>query len=491
MFNFLDLPEDILLEICTYIGPQGLLALKQTCRVLHALGCTHHVWNQMMIDFPLDLPLRANKQALPALQIQCAVIKALRLDYNWRTHSARIRQFKGAMCDNAVDQMQPLGSQWLITLSRSPSSTQISVWDVGGSRCSRIASVETSTALRFSADLYTQSKMVIAVIEHNDPRNEHLNVYSLCLTEGENERGPSTGNLELCHSIFKPLSRGTFFDVHAYGCIVAAAVARFSGPTSPPAYEVVIVDTSTHRQWVFDPGFSLGVERVRLKLSLNRIVLVGVEASKTLLIREFGLSSFFLLKKTYKLDNGTAVNSYIDRLPDGVDNTNLILLNYDAIQFPTEFDVHLSLESANGTSGFIPIVVFPSLVVPTGGLAYMIKFPLSPTTHNMEGMEELQGTIQIPMQQFSTSAKTSADILCVGRTGYRAVWIQRRWDNDEFEFMKTTFSSSDELVDVIPLLPKHTPLPFKSHACQSLAFDEASGRLYISVHTGELFILDL
>lgn len=28
-FNFLDLPEDIHLEICVHVGPSGLLALKQ------------------------------------------------------------------------------------------------------------------------------------------------------------------------------------------------------------------------------------------------------------------------------------------------------------------------------------------------------------------------------------------------------------------------------------------------------------------------------
>lgn len=64
-------------------------------------------------------------------------------------------------------------------------------------------------------------------------------------------------NLELRHSVSKSLARGAFFDVHVCGHIVAAAVARFSDPTSPPSYDVIIVNVLTHTQWVFDPNFPL------------------------------------------------------------------------------------------------------------------------------------------------------------------------------------------------------------------------------------------
>lgn len=144
----------------------------QTCRVLHALGCTNYVWNQIRIDLPLDLPFKSDIQHLPASLLQRAVIKALRLEHNWRHRATRIRQLERIPCGNTIDQMQPLGSQWLVTLSRSPSLAQIAVWHVGGLRGCRVASVDTTTALRFSADLHTRSEIIIAVIEHNDPRKE-------------------------------------------------------------------------------------------------------------------------------------------------------------------------------------------------------------------------------------------------------------------------------------------------------------------------------
>lgn len=233
------------------------------------------------------------------------------------------------------------------------------------------------------------------------------------------------------------------------------------------------------------------MERVRLKLSSDRVILVGVENNKMLMIRDYGLPLSILSDGPYRNDSATTVFPFAAHLPADIDDTDVIIPDRNAIQFPNGFDFHLSTESANGVSAFMPIVVFPSLIVPMGGLGYTINFPFSLSTPKKELTQETSSTVQIPMQQFSTPARTSADIVCVGKTGRRAVWMQRRWDNDEFEFMKATFSSSGESVMAIPLLPKHTPLPFEPHACQSLALDEAVGRLYISVNTGDLFILDL
>lgn len=230
---------------------------------------------------------------------------------------------------------------------------------------------------------------------------------------------------------------------------------------------------------------------MRLKLSSDRVVLVGVENNKTLIIRDYGLPLSILSGRPYLNDSGTTISPFATHLPADVDDTDAVISDRNAIQFPNGFDFYLSTESANGVSAFMPIIVFPSFIVPMGGLGYTINFPLSLSTSKKELVRKIPSTVRIPMQQFSTPARTSADIVCVGKTGRRAVWMQRRWDNDEFEFMKATFSSSGESVTVIPLLPKHTPLPFEPHACQSLAFDEAVGRLYVSINTGELYILDL
>lgn len=87
--------------------------------------------------------------------------------------------------------------------------------------------------------------------------SRHLNIYSLCLTKDTNGHAQNPASLELRHSVSKPLARGAFFDVHVCGHIVAAAVARFSDPTSPPSYDVILVNVLTHTQWLFHPDFPL------------------------------------------------------------------------------------------------------------------------------------------------------------------------------------------------------------------------------------------
>ena len=39
-----------------------------------------------------------------------------------------------------------------------------------------------------------------------------------------------------------------------------------------------------------------------------------------------------------------------------------------------------------------------------------------------------------------------------------------------------------------PLLPPHLVLPSHAHACQSLAFDEAKGRVCLAMRTGEVYV---
>jgi hypothetical protein len=236
-----------------------------------------------------------------------------------------------------------------------------------------------------------------------------------------------------------------------------------------------------------------GVEQLRLRLYLDRIVLVGVKQHMALTICVYAIPSSLLSTQPY-LGDSRPLGACVTQPPVNVDDIDALVLNCTDIQFPTGFDFHLSTESAEETSTIMPIIVFPSLVVLTGGLGYTINFPLSSLNHKTDfGQlgESHPICTKIQMQQFATPAKTSTDIICIGKTGLRAVWMQRRWDNDEFDFIKATFPSSGEPASVMSLLPKYTPLPFEPHACQSLAFDEAGGHLYISLHTGELYLLDL
>jgi hypothetical protein len=109
---------------------------------------------------------------LPASQLQRAAVRALRLEQNWRQITTRIRHLKRIPHGCMIDQMQLLGPRWLVTLSRSPSKTQVAVWDFGEPHDYHFASVDTDIALKFSAALSPRFGMIIAVIEHDKLRME-------------------------------------------------------------------------------------------------------------------------------------------------------------------------------------------------------------------------------------------------------------------------------------------------------------------------------
>lgn len=98
----------------------------------------------------------------------------------------------------------------------------------------------------------------------------------------------------------------------------------------------------------------------------------------------------------------------------------------------------------------------------------------------------------MPVHVFSTPASAASDIVCLGRTGHRSVWLERRWDTDTFTLMKATFSPEGKRAAVVArLLSGHFTLPFETFSIQSMAFDEGTGRVSLGLHTGELYILDL
>lgn len=98
----------------------------------------------------------------------------------------------------------------------------------------------------------------------------------------------------------------------------------------------------------------------------------------------------------------------------------------------------------------------------------------------------------MPVHVFSTPASAASDIICLGPTGRRAVWLERRWDTDSFTLMKATFFREGKHAAIVErLLPAHTAMPFEIYSCQSMAFEESTGRVCLGLHTGELYILQL
>ena len=90
---------------------------------------------------------------------------------------------------------------------------------------------------------------------------------------------------------------------------------------------------------------------------------------------------------------------------------------------------------------------------------------------------------------FGTATGTRPEIVCMGKTGYRAVWLDHQWESDEYKLWKATFRPGNAAV-VDLLVPPHHPLPFEAHMIVSLSFEEATGRVCVGLRTGAVYILE-
>lgn len=122
----------------------SLHAATQTCRVLYALGSNDYLWHRIVptIRIPLEIPADVDINSLSGAELQKAVIKAIRLELNWRRPTSRIMGMTPILrgtCNVPIDEMRLLpGARWLVTAQRNRPlgrlSTTVSLWcleDIG------------------------------------------------------------------------------------------------------------------------------------------------------------------------------------------------------------------------------------------------------------------------------------------------------------------------------------------------------------------------
>ncbi|TFK72888.1 hypothetical protein BDN72DRAFT_894340 [Pluteus cervinus] len=477
------LPEDLLLAICLHLTPADLLSLKQTCRVLHAFGCMDYVWHQMRVDLPLDLPLHGCPRALAASQLQEVTMKALQLDHNWSQPISRIKQLTQILHGGIVSQMQHLGPNWLVTLSRYTTSTRLCVWCLRKlSKAYKIASFDVlSETIGFSASINSGSgdTAFIALYGTDSSRNESLKIYSTLLEESPREDESSLATPRLLYNTSLSKGQGMFVEVHAYQHIIACTITLIVAPS--PVYRVLFINSLTGRHALMDPDLAQYMAQPRYRLYPESIAFAGFSGSTTFVVRTYALPDSI----TVLVPGNDTVSTGPQTLHIGEpQHYGASLLQHQQCHIPFDFDFHLAAEPLSMPPSHLSTILFHSFSRQRQNGAYAFHFPLEQT------VTCLADETDIAIHQFSTSPSASAEIVCMGKTGRRAIWLERRWDTDEFRLMKATFDSSRSgKVDV--LLPRHLALPFEPQACNSLEFDEATGRVYLGLHTGELYVLDL
>lgn len=116
----------------------SLSASTQTCRVLYALGSTDYLWHRIVptIRVPLEIPADVDINSLSGAELQRIVIKAIRLEHNWRKPTSHITRMTPILQETIgvpIDEIRLLpGARWLVTAQRNRPlwhlSTTISLW---------------------------------------------------------------------------------------------------------------------------------------------------------------------------------------------------------------------------------------------------------------------------------------------------------------------------------------------------------------------------
>ena len=98
----------------------------------------------------------------------------------------------------------------------------------------------------------------------------------------------------------------------------------------------------------------------------------------------------------------------------------------------------------------------------------------------------------IEPRRFTVPGSTSIEVVKIGTRGHRAVWLEHNWELQQFRLMKLSAPQAVKhgKPSVGVLLPPNPELPFSPRECQSLAFDEVTGRVCLGLYTGNLYILD-
>lgn len=140
----------------------------------------------------------------------------------------------------------------------------------------------------------------------------------------------------------------------------------------------------------------------------------------------------------------------------------------------------------------IPVTMFD--ITGASGLSawgYTIHYPFDLHTNGIPDGKE-STSVWIPCRD-----ATSQQLVHIGTTGRRMVWIEHELETGRNRLMKFQLASEDwedrsgksRVVHGL-LLPREPNLPFTLSACNSLAFDEVSGRLCLAFYDGGLHILD-
>ncbi|KAF9777499.1 hypothetical protein BJ322DRAFT_1015641, partial [Thelephora terrestris] len=473
---------DVLLEVFLRCNVLDILSLKQTCRMLYALGSSDYLWHRIVptIRIPLEIPADVDSNSLSGAELQRIVIKAIRLEHNWRKPTSRITRMTPVLQEPGgvpIDEMRLLpGARWLVTAQRNRPlwrlSTTISLW------C-----LEDVDAIYRSAQMeITGTYRDLAIVSHPDCSWVSLAI-GMCIGDHEViqvHKLPMLGRLDFTHvpqSPIKSIPRprdlpGVIHEVSIHGDIVAASFVVADDALNHH-HQLLLINYATGVQQMVDPKFVERFTNFSIRLAHGQIILVGI-LNQSFAMRIYGLPD------TIFPGNTTCPESQGEGLGP-------IAFSFNVIPTPSlslpDFAISDSINIPRfGRCSRLSMVSFDVRGSHIGG-GNLVHF----CTENLNGGGQPPSQPQvIEPRKFVVPGSTSIEFVKIGTRGHRAVWLEHDWESQRFRLMKLSAPVASSGV----LLPPDPELPFSPRECQSLAFDEVTGRVCLGLYTGSLYILD-
>ncbi|KAF8149978.1 hypothetical protein B0H34DRAFT_170705 [Crassisporium funariophilum] len=493
-----ELPQDIILFICILLHPQDLLELIKTCRVLHAFGSSDYVWHHIQHDLPLEFSQcqGGGMNSLSGAEVRDRVVSALRLDKNWRQKASRLHRITKVIAPKHAKllALQALGRKWMVTMSRAPEfSIRLTIWRMdetydGVLQPYAVASVDLSDGFRFTASLQEGGdSAIISTLGATRTAQGKLAIHHINLKALEKDEDGFSPYIINEWEFENPQ---VFYLTEIFGTIVAA-VSLLRVSQSQQDHQILLFNTKTNVKILLDvpelAEFDSG--RLYIKIYTPYIVIAGV--------RERGNHPFpqhqQLDVRVRELPSSIFEDVPLSTASRPIESTTLttwasIVADYQTQNLPSNLDINISLEPVSSGATLHSFTVFACHSPPSQagrGAVEVYRFPINTSWRNAK-FADWQ-----PIHTFSTPPNVSLEPTCVGQNGCRAVWLEHQWNTDDYRLMKASLPATGEMPPlVMPLEAQQFSLPFLPHTICSLTFEESTGRVWVAVHTGEIYILE-
>ncbi|KAJ3714243.1 hypothetical protein C8R42DRAFT_683471 [Lentinula raphanica] len=479
--SLLSLPDDVLIVILVALRARDLISISLTCRALYVF-CrnTDYIWHAIDIDLPLNLP-HEDIGSISADELRRHCVEGLRVEHNWHNNPPNLKALSRIDHGGIIDQMQCLPPRWLVSMARVSTGLGprcvLSIWDCdipGHAKKIESISLEPRGLSRFAARL-SDDRTHLSIVLFGSARAEIVRVYHIPLqAEHRDDSNKYITSRVMADSVVESV-----FEADIYGEVVSCLLARFE--TEQPVYQIMILNVKSGKHMRIHVDVPATIVKLQIRLFPGSLLLLsGVQ----------GPRNIFLKMYAYDMTNSMREleSSYTDSTSSPRQNLGTSCAEYNTAPFGGR-SLGVEYQLSKGHLSTISALVF------TGGTNnQIIRFPIHSDNNGTTTFQQ-QNSLQTFTFPRARDVEVYPESTALGLRGRRAVWLERKRDEDSdrmnFNLMKGSFPSNQSgALDVGPLLSEHKALPFGLDTCLSVAFDEAKGRVFLGLYTGDIYVLD-